>query len=115
MTGRYLKTSYFRLKFNLSNLKVPVQSHYLWVGRGGTTGNLGIEQGIMDHDPFKRIDERGVGRLVNYAAKKGRKARKGLKVGHTPTHVSTQVYLFLAQWNQASNGDHPRFWTAIKS
>ena len=45
-----------------------------------------LEEGIMDYDPFKRIDEGGVGRLVNYASKKGRKTNKKLKLGICGEH-----------------------------
>ena len=45
-----------------------------------------LEEGIMDFDPFQRIDENGVGRLVRYAAKKGRKARRDLKLGICGEH-----------------------------
>ena len=40
----------------------------------------------MDFDPFQRIDENGVGRLVRYAAKKGRKTSKDLKLGICGEH-----------------------------
>jgi pyruvate,orthophosphate dikinase len=45
-----------------------------------------MDQGIIDYDPFKRIDEEGVGRLVNYATKRGRKARPDLKLGICGEH-----------------------------
>jgi pyruvate,orthophosphate dikinase len=45
-----------------------------------------LKEGIMDFDPFKQIDEGGVGRLVNYAAKKGRKVKKKLKLGICGEH-----------------------------
>jgi pyruvate,orthophosphate dikinase len=45
-----------------------------------------LKKGIMEYDPFKRIDERGVGRLVSYAAIKGRKTRKDLKLGLCGEH-----------------------------
>ena len=45
-----------------------------------------LKEGIMDSDPFKRIDENGVGRLVRYACKKGRKVRKDLKLGICGEH-----------------------------
>ena len=40
----------------------------------------------MDFDPFKQIDERGVGRLVSYATIKGRGIRKKLKLGLCGEH-----------------------------
>jgi len=45
-----------------------------------------LEQGIMDYDPFKRVDENGVGRLVKFAAQKGRKTRPKLKLGICGEH-----------------------------
>jgi pyruvate,orthophosphate dikinase len=45
-----------------------------------------MEQGIMDYDPFKRIDENGVGRLVKYGARLGRKQNKKLKLGICGEH-----------------------------
>ena len=45
-----------------------------------------LEQGIMDYDPFKRIDENGVGRLVKYATHKGRLTKPNLKLGICGEH-----------------------------
>jgi pyruvate,orthophosphate dikinase len=45
-----------------------------------------LKQGIMDFDPFKQIDEVGVGQLVKYAAKKGRKTRPDIKLGICGEH-----------------------------
>ena len=45
-----------------------------------------LEQGIMDYDPFKRIDENGVGRLVKNAAKLGRGVNEKLKLGICGEH-----------------------------
>ena len=45
-----------------------------------------LKKGIMDFDPFKQIDERGVGRLVNFAAEKGREVRPNIKLGLCGEH-----------------------------
>ncbi len=39
------------------------------------------EKGILDVDPFKTIDEKGVGKLIKMAVELGRSARKDLTVG----------------------------------
>jgi pyruvate,orthophosphate dikinase len=45
-----------------------------------------LEKGIMDYDPFKRIDENGVGKLVELASKKGRATRPDIKLGICGEH-----------------------------
>ncbi len=45
-----------------------------------------LREGIMDFDPFARIDENGVGRLVQDASTKGRSVRKDLKLGICGEH-----------------------------
>ena len=45
-----------------------------------------LEKGIMESDPFKQIDENGVGRLVKNAVKKGRKTRPHIKLGLCGEH-----------------------------
>ncbi|MDX1408504.1 MAG: putative PEP-binding protein, partial [Saprospiraceae bacterium] len=45
-----------------------------------------LQEGIIDYDPFKRIDENGVGRLIRFAYKKGRKVRPDLKLGICGEH-----------------------------
>jgi pyruvate,orthophosphate dikinase len=44
------------------------------------------ENGILDHDPFVSLDQSGVGQLVEMGVKKGRSARKDLKVGICGEH-----------------------------
>ena len=44
------------------------------------------KKGVLDADPFKQIDENGVGRLVRYAAKRGREVRKDIKLGLCGEH-----------------------------
>jgi pyruvate,orthophosphate dikinase len=45
-----------------------------------------IEKGIMEYDPFKRIDENGVGKLVEFAVRKGRETRPDIKLGICGEH-----------------------------
>jgi pyruvate,orthophosphate dikinase len=45
-----------------------------------------IEHGILDEDPFVSLDQSGVGQLVEMGVKKGRQARKDLKVGICGEH-----------------------------
>ncbi len=45
-----------------------------------------VESGVYAHDPFQRIDEPGVGRLMRLAVKEGREANPGLKVGICGEH-----------------------------
>jgi pyruvate,orthophosphate dikinase len=44
------------------------------------------EYGIFDADPFQSLDTAGVGQLVRIAVEKGRKARKGIKLGICGEH-----------------------------
>ena len=41
---------------------------------------------ILDADPFKTLDQKSVGKLVNYAVKEGRGTREGLKCGICGEH-----------------------------
>jgi pyruvate,orthophosphate dikinase len=45
-----------------------------------------LEAGILSEDPFVSIDEQGIGALVEIAARKGREARPGLKLGLCGEH-----------------------------
>jgi len=45
-----------------------------------------VENGIYDFDPFQRIDEDGVGKLMKIGVDLGRKARKNLKIGICGEH-----------------------------
>jgi pyruvate,orthophosphate dikinase len=45
-----------------------------------------MKEHILEADPFKQIDENGVGRLVKYAAKKGRKVRPDIPLGACGEH-----------------------------
>jgi pyruvate,orthophosphate dikinase len=45
-----------------------------------------IERGILADDPFQVLDERGVGKLVSYAVREGRRVRPALKVGICGEH-----------------------------
>jgi pyruvate,orthophosphate dikinase len=45
-----------------------------------------VELGIFEYDPFQVLDRGGVGKLVEIAVEKGRKARKDLKLGICGEH-----------------------------
>jgi pyruvate,orthophosphate dikinase len=45
-----------------------------------------IESKVLDHDPFQRIDEEGVGQLVRLACERGRGARPDLHLGICGEH-----------------------------
>lgn len=45
-----------------------------------------VESGVYPHDPFQRIDEPGVGRLMRIAVEEGRAADPKLKVGICGEH-----------------------------
>jgi len=45
-----------------------------------------LEQGLLKRNPFETIDATGVGELVKIAAQRGRKAKKGLKLGVCGEH-----------------------------
>jgi pyruvate,orthophosphate dikinase len=45
-----------------------------------------VEQGIYDADPFQKLDQTGVGKLVEMGTELGRKTRKQLKVGICGEH-----------------------------
>ena len=46
---------------------------------------------IIDADPFKQIDEKGVGHLVKYAAQKGRKVKPDLPLGACGEHGGNPI------------------------
>jgi pyruvate,orthophosphate dikinase len=48
--------------------------------------NTYMARGIMASDPFVSIDREGVGELMRIGVERGRKARKGLKVGICGEH-----------------------------
>jgi pyruvate, orthophosphate dikinase len=43
-------------------------------------------KGILEYDPFVKLDEDGVGELIAIAAERGRKTRKGMKMGICGEH-----------------------------
>lgn len=47
---------------------------------------LYIERGVFQADPFKSLDQTGIGRLVKIAAGEGREAKPGLKLGVCGEH-----------------------------
>jgi pyruvate,orthophosphate dikinase len=45
-----------------------------------------VDMGIYDYDPFQTLDRKGVGELMRIAVRKGRSARKDLKLGICGEH-----------------------------
>ena len=45
-----------------------------------------LEAGLLKRNPFETIDQTGVGELVEIAAKRGRKAKRGIKLGVCGEH-----------------------------
>ncbi|KAK9137096.1 hypothetical protein Sjap_007690 [Stephania japonica] len=45
-----------------------------------------LSKGILQHDPFEVLDQRGVGQLIKIATERGRAARPSLKVGICGEH-----------------------------
>jgi pyruvate,orthophosphate dikinase len=45
-----------------------------------------IKQGMYERDPFRSIDQKGVGLLVQMAVEKGRKVRPGIEMGVCGEH-----------------------------
>jgi len=45
-----------------------------------------LEKGILSHDPFQVLDQRGVGELVEVGTIRGRKSKPGLRVGICGEH-----------------------------
>jgi len=45
-----------------------------------------LEKNVLDVDPFKTIDQDGVGNLINFAIKEGRSVKPDLKVGICGEH-----------------------------
>ncbi len=45
-----------------------------------------IDKGVLEFDPFKKLDRVGVGQLVKMAAEKGRSVKPGLKLGICGEH-----------------------------
>jgi pyruvate,orthophosphate dikinase len=45
-----------------------------------------VESGILEHDPFVTIDERGVGALIEIATERGRQTRPDIKLGICGEH-----------------------------
>jgi len=46
-----------------------------------------LDKNILEYDPFKRLDENGVGKLLDVAVKLGKKARKNLHLGICGEHA----------------------------
>ena len=47
---------------------------------------LYVAEDVLDYDPFQRLDEGGVGRLMRTGIELGRRARPGLKIGICGEH-----------------------------
>jgi pyruvate,orthophosphate dikinase len=47
---------------------------------------LYVEKDVLDYDPFQRVDEAGVGKLMKMGTEMGRKTRPNLKVGICGEH-----------------------------
>jgi pyruvate,orthophosphate dikinase len=45
-----------------------------------------LQRGIYEHDPFRSIDQKGVGLLVAMAVEKGRSVRPGIEIGVCGEH-----------------------------
>lgn len=45
-----------------------------------------IEKGILENDPFITLDQSGIGVMIKIAVEKGRKVKKGLKIGICGEH-----------------------------
>ncbi len=52
------------------------------------------QRGILEHDPFASLDIEGVGELIEIATERGRKARKGLKLGICGEHGGDPASVF---------------------
>jgi pyruvate,orthophosphate dikinase len=45
-----------------------------------------LKKGLLDHEPFEQLDERGVGRLIQIAVEEGRERRPDLPIGICGEH-----------------------------
>jgi pyruvate, orthophosphate dikinase len=45
-----------------------------------------IDRGILEDDPFRVLDQKGVGKLIKWAVREGREVKPGLKVGICGEH-----------------------------
>ena len=52
------------------------------------------QRGILEHDPFASLDIEGVGELIEIATERGRKTRKGLKLGICGEHGGDPASVF---------------------
>ena len=51
-----------------------------------------VEKDVLDYDPFERLDEAGVGKLMEMSVELGRKARPKLKIGICGEHGGRPLY-----------------------
>ena len=45
-----------------------------------------LQEGILEHNPFERLDQSGVGQLITIAAEKSRSVKEGIKLGICGEH-----------------------------
>ena len=55
------------------------------------------EKGIIEHDPFVRLDTEGVGELIQIAAERGRATRKDIKMGICGEHGGNPASVHFCQ------------------
>jgi pyruvate,orthophosphate dikinase len=83
LAGEIAKTAEF-FSFGTNDLTQTVYG----ISRDDAGSFIGAyqKQGIIEQDPFVTLDQEGVGELVRIAAERGRKTRKGLKLGICGEH-----------------------------
>jgi len=71
----------------------------LGISRDDAASFIGIykDKGIFENDPFVRLDEEGVGELIEIAAQRGRKTRKDLKLGICGEHGGNPASITFCQ------------------
>ncbi|MEE2785978.1 MAG: putative PEP-binding protein, partial [Myxococcota bacterium] len=67
---------------------LTIGTHLLNRDDAGRFLNFYLEKGILDADPFVRLDEKGVGVLIDLAIKKVRDIRPGLPIGLAGAHAN---------------------------
>lgn len=55
------------------------------------------DKGILEHDPFVRLDERGVGKLIELAVERSRKVRQEIKLGICGEHGGNPASIHFCQ------------------
>lgn len=69
------------------------------ISRDDAGSFMGIykEKGIVEQDPFVRLDTEGVGELISIAAERGRKTRKDIKMGICGEHGGNPQSIYFCQ------------------